>query len=336
LHFGAKGAAQHMGRFTKVRKSKVERGDKVEHIIKPIGMIWFDCLDAYKKNGPELESFALNAVVEEELGSSKLDFEGNFETLFHGTRADRQRLKELLSTSPVKARQQIAESLEISIEIMNSFEMESDISLSPTVVESNRIAQLEEWFQELKDDLEELEQNIIERGMLYLKLKNTYNLFLDYSIQDTQLLYDLEKKLDKFRTLMMLAQYNVSFFDDVFSTIKQVEQGITNFAHLKLNKVVIDRKYDLKKQIYNKHIDSDLLNIRINRDTKFNADDSEKVKELKRLVSQDTIPGAHVLLPQIGLISVKEDTTPKLAEEYQNLWQELLLIQEQLDQLDDE
>jgi len=56
-----KTAAAKMGRFHKVRKNKIQRGDDEELIIRPIGMIWYDCLEAYKKNGPELESFAFRS-----------------------------------------------------------------------------------------------------------------------------------------------------------------------------------------------------------------------------------------------------------------------------------
>jgi DNA polymerase elongation subunit (family B) len=69
-----KGAAARMGRFGKVRKTKIMLGEKEEILVRPVGMIWYDCLEAYKKNGPELESFALNAVAEEELGTYKIDF----------------------------------------------------------------------------------------------------------------------------------------------------------------------------------------------------------------------------------------------------------------------
>ena len=69
-----KTAASKMGRFSKIRKNKIEMNGKDEILYRPIGLIWYDCLEAYKKNGPELESFALAAVAEEEGVNSKIDF----------------------------------------------------------------------------------------------------------------------------------------------------------------------------------------------------------------------------------------------------------------------
>jgi hypothetical protein len=175
-----------------------------------------------------------------------------------------------------------------------------------------------------------------ERFVVYKKLLDAYRLFIDYSNQDSQLLHDLEKKLDKFKTLMMLAQYNVSSFYDVFSTLKQVEQGITNFAHLYNNKVVIDREYDKSKQIYNKYVDPEILRIRIDNDYRISPDDSPEVKNYKLLISQQKIPGAHVLQANIGLISFDEETTPPLAREFKKLKAELAEIDKLLAEFEEE
>ena len=134
----------------------------------------------------------------------------------------------------------------------------------------------------------------------------------------------------------MLAQYNVSAFQDVFSTLKQAEQGITNFAHLYNNKVVIDREYDKTKQVYNQHVDPDLLNIRINNDYKLLPDDSKEIKRMKTLAAQAKIAGAHVLLPSVGLISFDDVESPKLSREFKSLQAQLKAIDDELALLEDE
>lgn len=343
-YWGEKGTAQRMGRFDRINKTKINRGDAEEVLIRPIGMIWYDCLEAYKKNGPELESFALAAVAEEELGSNKLDFEGNFETLYHGARKDRAKFDEI---TPVKNKQKLikksnmvgqpfvaelydwaAEAVEKSKE--NYIEAEKETRIQIQITDKlEELLEDEEFMQELGEDATHFE-----RFVLHKKFLDTYRLFLDYSIQDTQILYDLEMKLDKFSTLMMLAQYNVSYFQDVFSTLKQVEQGITNFAHLNNKKVVIDREYDKRKQIYNKHIDPELLRIRIDNDYKILATDSSAIKEMKALTSQPKIPGAHVLAPNIGLISFDNEVTPDMAREFKELKRQLREIDAQLAEFD--
>jgi DNA polymerase elongation subunit (family B) len=75
-YWGEEKTANLMGRFSRVRVSKMERGDDIEYVYHPIGMLWYDCLEAYKKNGPELDSFKLNDVAEYELKTHKVDFEG--------------------------------------------------------------------------------------------------------------------------------------------------------------------------------------------------------------------------------------------------------------------
>ena len=342
-----KTAALKMGRFPKVRKNKIMIGDKEEILIRPIGLIWYDCLEAYKKNGPELESFSLQAVAEEELGSKKVDFDGNFETLYHGTRKDRKRFEEL---TPIKQRKKlIKQSIELGEMIIEELELykwaakrvETD-GLIEAEIETRIQMIITEKLEELLDS-EDLQEELgsdglidFERYVLFKKFLDTYRLFLDYSNQDSQLLYDLEMEIDKFNTLMMLAQYNVSYFQDVFTTMKQVEQGITNFAHLKNKKVVMDREYDKSKQIYNKYIPKELLRIRIENDYKILPDDSEEVKLMKKLTSQPKIPGAHVLLPQIGLISFDEEITPKLAKEFKVLKKELEEIDRQLEEMEEQ
>lgn len=345
--WGEKGAAQRMGRFNKLNKTKIMRGDTEELLIRPIGLIWYDCLEAFKWNGPELESFALNAVVEEVLGSSKLDFDGSFETLYHGLRKDRERFLEL---TPTKQRKKLlARSKELGesiIEDLNLYkESQEKIEEENAVEEHEKETRIQieitdrlvELFKN-KEVKEELGESIddFERFIVYKKLLDTYKLFIDYSNQDSKLLYDLEKKLDKFSMIMMLAQYNVSAFQDVFSTLKQAEQGITNFAHLYNNKVVIDREYDKTKQVYNKYVDPDLLNIRINNDYKLLPDDSKEVKRMKTLAAQSKIAGANVLLPSIGLISFDDVESPKLAREFKSLQAQLKAIDDELALLEDE
>lgn len=342
-----KTAAEKMGRFPKVRKNKIMLGDKEELLIRPVGMIWYDCLEAYKKNGPELESFALQAVAEEELGSQKIDFEGNFETLYHGTRKDRERFHEI---TPAKQRKKlmkqskaIGELITTEMELYDwaqaNVEKEGMIDAEiETRIQMMITEKLEEIMQteELQDELGSDGLLDFERYVLYKKFLDTYRLFIDYSNQDSQILYDLEVKIDKFNTLMMLAQYNVSYFQDVFATLKQVEQGITNFAHLNDKTVVIDRDYDKTKQPYNKFVDKELMRIRIENDYKILPDDSKKVKLMKTLTSQPKIPGAHVLLPQIGLISYDEEVTPKMAREFKSLKQQLKEIDKQLAEFEEE
>lgn len=338
-----KGAAERMGRFNKVKKQKIMLGDKEEILVRPIGMIWYDCLEAYKKNGPELESFALQAVAEEEEVGSKIEFDGNFETLYHGTRKDRERFLELTPSNKRKSLieksnaigQSIIDDLSIYKECKLRIESESiDDVEKETRIQMMVTEHLEDLFKtkEIKDDLGDLIEDF-ERFIIYKKLKDTYRLFLDYSNQDSQLLHDLEMKLDKFKTLMMLAQYNVSVFYDVFSTLKQAEQGITNFAHLYNNKVVIDREYDKEKQIYNKYIDADLLDLRISKDYKILPTDNDKIRKYKTLLGQEKIPGANVLMPAIGLISYDDDETPELAREFKKLKYELDEVNRQLDLL---
>ena len=336
-----KGAAKRMGRFDKVRKVKIMLGDKEEIIVRPVGMIWYDCLEAYKKNGPELESFALNAVAEEELGTQKIDFEGSFEVLYHGRRKDRDRFNELTPKSKRKELQKLSNEIGKliiadlglyddakkhvdSLDGIEDHEKETRIQMEITERLEEQLKS-EDIKKELGDHFEDFE-----RFVVYKKLTDTYRLFVDYSNQDSQLLHDLEMKLDKFKTLMMLAQYNVSGFYDVFSTLKQVEQGITNFAHLYNHKVVIDREYDKKNQIYNKFVDPELLRIRDNKDYRITSEDSSEVKMFKTLVSQEKIPGAHVLLPSTGLITYDEITTPPLAREFKRLKNELKEINKQL------
>lgn len=340
-----KTAAAKMGRFHKVRKNKIEMNGKEEMLIRPIGMIWYDCLEAYKKNGPELESFALAAVAEEEGVDSKLTFEGNFEILYHGTRQDRARFEEITPRS--KRAKLLQASLDLGNPLVEELypdarkEIEKDESLieaeKETRTQMHITEQLETLFKddEFKSDLgDDLET--FERFVLYRKFRDTYNLFLDYSNQDSQILHDLEMKLDKFNTLMMLAQYNVSYFQDVFATLKQIEQGLVNFAHINQQMVVIDRDYDKAKQPYNKYVDPELLRIRMENDYKILPDDSKEVKLMKQLTSQAKIPGAHVLLPQIGLISFDDDVTPKMAREFKELKAEVAEIDRQLAEMEED
>jgi hypothetical protein len=342
-----KTAASKMGRFPKVRKNKIMLGDKEELLIRPIGLVWYDCLEAYKKNGPELESFALQAVAEEEGLGSKIDFEGNFETLYHGSRKDRERFAELTPEKQIKKLVKKSEALgkliteELELYEWASKNVETD-GLIEAEVETRIQMKITEKLEELLDS-EDLQEELgsdglidFERYVLYKKFLDTYRLFLDYSNQDSQLLYDLEMKIDKFNTLMMLAQYNVSYFQDVFATLKQVEQGITNFAHLNNKKVVIDRDYEKDKQPYNQHIPRELLRIRMENDYKIMPEDSKEVKLMKQLTSQPKIPGAHVLLPQVGLISYDEEVTPELAREFKELRAQLNEIDKQLEAFEED
>ena len=332
--------ANMMGRFDTITKQKIQRGDKEEILIRPKGMIWYDCLEAYKKNGPELESFALEAVAEEELDQHKLSFEGDFEALYHGFRKDRDRFHEITPSRKKKAL--LAKSREIGQTLVDELhehfaaKAKADESIIDAERETRTQMMITDYLEELLSDEEtiaELGDQIedFERFVLYKKFKDTFDLFLDYSIQDTQLLYDLEMKLTKFNTLSMLAQYNVSSFHDVFSTLKQVEQGITNFAHLNNKKVVIDREYDKAKQPYNKYIDPELLRIRTKNDYRVMPEDSDEIREMKTLTSQPKIPGAHVLSPNIGLISFDEEVTPGMAREFKALRLELEEIDKQLE-----
>jgi len=385
-----KTAGIKMGRFPRVNKSKVNVNNVDEILYRPIGLIWYDTLTAYKKNGPELESFALSAVAEEEGVSNKIDFgEGtedkeamkalhkklreieedpnlnidrviqkkleelkaysdiysrrpqSFEQLYHGHKMDRQRFDEI---TPNKQRKKLLTRsfktfgflidevkpwAKKEIVTKNYDESEYNTRLMSQIIEKiEHLSKTDEQFIELPNDT----KIDLERFILYSKFKNTFDLFIDYSIQDSVILKNLENQLKKFDTLSMLAQYNVSYFQDVFSTLKQIEQGITNFAHFK-NKVVIDREYDKYKQPYNKYVDKDLMRIRVDKDLRPSPGDSEKVLEMKRLVSQEKIGGAHVLLPQIGLISV-DDETPELARKFRRLKDELKEIDAQLAEFD--
>lgn len=345
--WGEKGAAERMGRFNKVRKTKIMLGDKEEVLVRPVGMIWYDCLEAYKKNGPELESFALNAVAEEELGTNKIEFEGTFENLYHGTRKDRARFEELTPKSKrinfIEKSKKLGESIIADLGLYEECKkkIESDKNIDDHEKETRIQIAVSERLEELLK-MDEIKQDLgdkfedFERFVVYKKLLDAYRLFIDYSNQDSQLLHDLEKKLDKFKTLMMLAQYNVSSFYDVFSTLKQVEQGITNFAHLYNNKVVIDREYDKSKQIYNKYIDRELLRIREANDYRIMPEDTQEVKRFKSLTSQPKIPGANVLLPSVGLVSYDEETTPPLAREFKKLKAELAEIDKLLEAFEEE
>jgi len=341
-HWGEKGAAIRMGRFPKVRKNKVTIGNNEENLIYPIGMIWYDALEAYKVNGPELESFALAVVAEHEGVPSKVDFEGDFETLYHGSRELRKKFKSLFKTkNRVK---ELNDAIEIFEPIAKDLypekfkEVQDDETLVETEKETRAnmmvTEQLDEMLQdeEFTNSLGEM-KDTYELYITYRKLVDTLKLFEDYSMQDSKILYDLEIKLRKFNTLMMLAQYNVSLFNDVFGTLKQAEQGITNFAHLN-NKVVMDRDYIKSRQPYNKYVDKELLRIREEHDFKVYPDDPEEIKEMKILSARDKIAGAHVLLPQIGLISV-DDETPELARKFKSLKAELEEIERELAELED-
>ena len=289
--------------------------------------------------------------IEEELTRLKVTVDvittrpKNFEELYHGRRKDRDRFNELTPKAKRKTLMKrsidtfgflVDELYDLSkseLEGKGIPENEMETRIQQRITEKIEILfrtdpEFLELPQEQKDDLE--------RFYTHKKLCDTYRLFVDYSNQDSQLLHDLEKKLDKFKTLMMLAQYNVSSFYDVFSTLKQVEQGITNFAHLYNKKVVIDREYDKAKQIYNKYIDPELLRIREENDYRIMPDDSPEVKRFKSLTSQPKIPGANVLLPQIGLISFDEETTPPLAREFKKLKAELAEIDKLLAEFEEE
>lgn len=332
--------ANLMGRFDSVTKQKIQRGDKEEILIRPKGLIWYDCLEAYKKNGPELESFALEAVAEEELDQHKLSFEGDFEALYHGFRKDRERFHEITPASQKKKLMKKSRAIGQNLvdELYDHFAAKTakDESIIDAERETRTQILITDYLADLLKDeetIEELGDQLVdfERFVLYKKFLDTFNLFLDYSIQDTQLLFDLEMKLTKFNTLSMLAQYNVSSFHDVFSTLRQVEQGITNFAHLNNKKVVIDREYDKAKQPYNQFIDPELLRIRTMNDYRVMPEDSDDIREMKTLTSQPKIPGAHVLSPNIGLISFDEDVTPEMAREFKALREELEDIETQLE-----
>lgn len=395
-----KDSAIRMGRFGRINKTKLMRGEVEEVLIRPIGMIWYDCLEAYKKNGPELESFALSAVAEEEgLGnkvefgdtidgveeianyqkrikylekllaaddfddeSEKLEVEAetnrlkatidvittrpkNFEELYHGRRVDRERLIELTPSKKRKvlmdrAKETFGYLVEELYELTKSElegkgipDHEFETRIQQRITEKIEILfRTDEEFLKLSEE----QRNDLERFFLHKKLLDTYRLFLDYSNQDSQILHDLELKLDKFKTLMMLAQYNVSGFYDVFSTVKQVEQGITNFAHINNKKVVIDREYNKAKQIYNQFVDPEIMRIREDNDYKINPEDNERTREIKSLISQTKIPGANVMLPNTGLISFSETETPPLAREYKRLRAELKEVEKQIAELERE
>lgn len=338
--------AQRMGRFHRVEKHKIMLGDKEEILVRPVGMIWYDCLEAYKKNGPELESFALAAVAEEEGLGAKIEFEGNFEVLYHGTRQDRAKFEEM---TPKRQRKkfmalskQIGEIVIDDLGLLKEAKKEIESQNIPeheleTRIQMEVTERLEELLKnpDIKEELGDQFEHF-ERFVIYKKLLDTYNLFIDYSNQDSQILYDLEKKQDKFKTLMMLAQYNVSRFPDVFSTVKQVEQGITNFAHIQNKKVVIDREYDKSKQEYNRYVDPEMLRIRDENDYRILPEDDEKTTEIKSLIKQSAIPGAHVLLPQTGLISFDDEESPPLAREYKRLREELAAVEKELALLEED
>ena len=341
-----KEVANKMGRFHRVEKHKIMLGDKEEILVRPVGMIWYDCLEAYKKNGPELESFALAAVAEEEGLGAKIEFEGNFEELYHGTRNDRERFRELTPQKQrpklMKLSKQIGEIVIDDLSILKESKKEIESQDIPeheieTRIQMEITERLDELLKnpDIKEDLDDQFVHF-ERFVIYKKLKDTYRLFVDYSNQDSQILYDLEKKQDKFKTLMMLAQYNVSRFPDVFSTVKQVEQGITNFAHIHNKKVVIDREYDKSKQSYNEFVDPEILNIRIDHEYRPSAEDNEKTREIKTLLKQTSIGGAHVLLPSTGLISFDEEKSPPMIREYKKLKADLKEIKAQLTELEED
>mgnify|MGYP006418751467 CR=1 FL=1 len=292
-----------------------------------------------KKSEIEAEILLLETTIDVATTRPK-----NFEELYHGRRIDRRRFEEL--TPKAKRKSLMKRSNELFSFLVEEikpwaidkiahkkYELhEYDTRLSWKITEQMEILRLTDIeFQELSDE----QKDDLERFILHRKFSDTYRLFVDYSNQDSQLLHDLEMKLDKFKTIMMLAQYNVSSFYDVFSTLKQVEQGITNFAHIHNKKVVIDREYDKRKQEYNKYVDPDLLDIRVNNDYRINPEDSYKIKQMKTLTNQPKIPGAHVLLPQIGLISFDEEKTPPLAREFKDLKAQLAEIDRQLEELEE-
>jgi len=319
FNFGKKKTAELMGRFHRI--NKIKQDDEI--LYNPIGFIWYDCLKAYKLFSSELESFKLSFVAETEGVPSKIEFEGNFELLYHGNKQLRNdfdmlapsKLRKKLVQKAIKKYEKIYE--KYFNEAYEKIKENNEFTNGEKITRSDTEAIKEmENSTENKDDLFKI-------FIIFKKLKNTFDLFIDYSIQDTKILYDLETKLKIFNKLMMLAQYNASKFRDVFTTISQVENGITNYAHNYLKKVVIDRDIDISKQTYNKFVDKDLLDLKINKNYKFDINDSEKIKEYKRLLTKDKIPGANVLLPNIGLISFKaNEKRIKLINEYNELLNE--------------
>ena len=339
-----------MGRFKKIKKQKVERGDKEDTIIRPIGTIWFDYLEVYKKNGQEMESYALNFIVENELGLHKVDFDGDFEYLYHGSRQDRKFLDEIFEGLSVKKKLKI---IKKAMKIGKSFEdefyddikkevMENEVddTMSDGEIETRIQLKLTEFLTNMYENDNEI-QDILGDDEVYFqiyltikRLLNNYRLFLDYSIQDTDLLKKLELKLNKFNTLMMLSQYNVCHFYDVFSTVRQMELGITNFAHRNNNIVVIDRDYRKDLMPYNKYVDPVLLELRINKDYEIRENDDEKIREYKKLLAKSKIPGAHVLQPIVGLVSV-DDKTPEIAKKYKEVKSEYDAILEEMNKIEE-
>lgn len=263
-----------------------------------------------------------------------------FEELYHGRRVDRKRFNAITpKLKRTKLMKRTMDTFSFLVEEIKPWAVDAispkrydtseyETRLSLKITEKIEILRVTDSDFQALDDEQKLD---LERFVLYRKFVDTFNLFLDYSIQDTQILYDIEMKLTKFNTLSMLAQYNVSGFHDVFSTLKQVEQGITNFAHLNNKKVVIDREYDKAKQPYNQFIDKELLRIRTKNDYRVLPEDSDIIREMKTLTSQPKIPGAHVLSPNIGLISFDEEVTPGMAREFKSLRLELEEIDKQLE-----
>jgi hypothetical protein len=271
----------------------------------------------------------------------------NFEELYHGPRKDRKKFDELFEGLDKETKISLVKQAEEKYNQMfeNIFkdklkivETDEDLIKEEKITRAKILAvdEMERFIndKEFIQNKSEEELKLFKIFVLFKKFKGTYDLFIDYSNQDTKLLYDLEVKIKKFDTLMMLTQYNVCLFYDVFGTMSQVEQGITNFAHLYKNMVVVDRNYDIEKQPYNKYVDKDLIRIRKERDFEIKPDDSEKIKELKKLAAIEKIPGAHVLLPQIGLISFDEKETPKLAKQYNLLKKEMNEVEKELEEIE--
>lgn len=273
--FGKDAVGDLMGDFPKVNNVKTNRGDTKVVIHRPIGRIWFDSMEVYKKQAGEKVSYALNAIAEEELDAGKLEFEGSFEDVYHGER-----------------------------KLRAIFDEETGFQRIIPGFHGKRKVQKYVDFESLSDESMDVISPSLEQ------MFETYQLFLEYSVQDVQLLKDMEIKLKYFDVMMMLAQMNVTLFQNTFATLVQVESGIANFAHNMRKMVVIDRSYDIAKQPYNKYVDKDVLRLRKGDEGDNNTENvsDDVVKNLEK----NGIAGAHVLLCNIGLISYNREKLESL------------------------
>ena len=77
------------------------------------------------------------------------------------------------------------------------------------------------------------------------------------------------------------------------------------------------------------------MRIRNEKDYRITPMDSDEIRRYKTLVSQEKIPGAHVLLPSVSLINFDEEKTPPLVREMKSLKDQLADIEKQIAEMED-